>query len=38
MNDVPNYLAFVAGVAFILWAAAAISRRVNRHYQQQEQP
>ena len=32
MNDVPNYLAFGAGVVYILWAVAAISRRVNRHY------
>ena len=32
MNDVFSFLAFLVGVAYLLWAAAAISRRVDRHY------
>ena len=40
MDDVPGWLAFLVGVACLLWAAAAISRRVDRHYDQRtgEQP
>ena len=34
MNDVPNFLAFLFGVACLVWAAAAVSRRINRHYDQ----
>lgn len=37
MGDALNFLAFAAGIAYLLWAAAAISRRVDRHYDRQEQ-
>jgi hypothetical protein len=32
MNDVLAFVAFAVGAAYLLWAAAAISRRINRHY------
>jgi hypothetical protein len=32
VNDVPNFLAFLFGAACLVWAAAAISRRIDRHY------
>jgi hypothetical protein len=29
-----SVLAFLAGVACLLWAAVAVSRRIDRHYDQ----
>ena len=32
MNDVWSWLAFLVGAAYLIWIAAVLSRRVNRHY------
>ena len=36
MNDFLAFAVCAVYVAFILWCAAAISRRVDRHYDRQE--
>lgn len=35
MNDFLDFLAFSVGVAYLLWAVAAASRSVDRHYDRQ---